>query len=227
MLIWFSPLSRCLNVYMCLPVWREWKLRNRQCRGQQASRVYMCLPVRREWKLISNNISYQRPMPVYMCLPVWREWKPHTPRCGHCASASTCAFPFGGNGSWKICWIPFSTTCLSLHVPSRLEGMETVSSQHAVPGFPNWSLVYMCLPVWREWKHFNTVHIHFHQISSTCAFPFGGNGNSRRSYFVTMVIFFLSTCAFPFGGNGNFLREDCNYLVSLTVKPKSLKDNIN
>ena len=40
---------------------------------------------------------------VYMCLPVWREWKP---------------YPMG----FRVVWVFYC-----LHVPSRLEGMETLT----------------------------------------------------------------------------------------------------
>ena len=60
-------------------------------------------------------------------------------------------------------------------MPSRSEGMET---------------------------RFTRFLITLNTISSTCAFPFGGNGNP-----LPLPLLFTtssgSTCAFPFGGNGN------------------------
>ena len=40
---------------------------------------------------------------------------------------STCAFPFGGNGNLITVSITLRSLPLSLHVPSRLEGMETLT----------------------------------------------------------------------------------------------------
>ena len=86
----------------------------------------MCLPVWRELKheLVSGEIKFSNSL-VYMCLPVWRELKPS-------------GVLFARN-----------VIVASLHVPSRLEGVETSSTQ---PQSENLTLVYMCLPVRRELK---------------------------------------------------------------------------
>ena len=95
-----------------------------------------------------------------------------------CLQESTCAFPFGGNGNVVFC-VAFAVFCGSLHVPSRLEGMETMGEQREVFALLGLHVpsrlegmetqqqknqeracchaarhdnVYMCLPVWREWK---------------------------------------------------------------------------
>ena len=61
-----------------------------------------------------------------MCLPVWREWKHEVGcGCGFFRFGSTCAFPFGGNGNKSILKGFFCLLEESLHVPSRLEGIET------------------------------------------------------------------------------------------------------
>ena len=66
------------------------------------------------------------------------------------ATASTCAFPFGGNGNFNSLVLARRNTATRLHVPSRSEGMETV---------------------------FGVTGVVSSATLSTCAFPFGGNGN--------------------------------------------------
>ena len=63
----------------------------------------------------------------------------------------TRTFPFGGNGNIKTTGGASSISSKSSHVPSRLEGMETIE-----PERPQWSAsdveVHTYLPVWRELK---------------------------------------------------------------------------
>ena len=188
------------------------------------------------------------------------------------SAMSTCAFPFGGN---RNLFDFFTTTTLRtrLHVPSRLEGIETIRALRCVCG------VLQCLHVpsrlegmetesrypcvgsnrslhvpsrlegmetfWLFKEDFrNGCGLHVPSrlegietlgipqpfwglgAQSTCAFPFGGNGNnfkssaygyvgivymclpvwreSKRMFSERTKIFsFPSTCAFPFGGNRN------------------------
>ena len=71
----------------------------------------------------------------------------------------------------RLIWIENG---VSLHVPSRSEGMET-----------------------------KLLFIFFIKLfESTCAFPFGGNGNEDEMI-QSVAERKESTCAFPFGGNGN------------------------
>ena len=77
-----------------------------------------------------------------MCLPVWREWKLNKDRF---ASVNLVNF--------------------RLHVPSRLEGIETNLAQLSdCEG--HLERVYMCLPVWREWKHMGWKSVA--EQSTTC-----------------------------------------------------------
>ena len=85
-------------------------------------------------------------------------------------------------------------------MPSRLEGMETKTRMAKAAIIAK---VYMCLPVWREWKHICSIGILAAQTKSTCAFPFGGNGNISIGPLMMKSPTTVSTCAFPFGGNGN------------------------
>ena len=113
-----------------------------------------------------------------MCLPVWREWK----RIGVSpilakVSVSKCAFPFEGNGNPIAMSISGDHTCLN--VPSRLKGMETIIIKNfqwrtlfslnvlsRLKGGVHLSSialamwVWMCFPVWRELKHYETRSRH-------------------------------------------------------------------
>ena len=89
---------------------------------------------------------------------------------------STCAFPFGGNGNPRSrTTIHGRTWCL--HVPSRLEGMETYLNIHQ-----RFRLADSSLHVPSRLEGMETLHTPILTIAaslvSTCAFPFGGNGNS-------------------------------------------------
>ena len=87
----------------------------------------MCLPVWRELKHLESSFSeVVMYICVHMCLPVWRELK-------LCACRAATSLP--------------SFACS--HVPSRLEGIETVSGRALSRQFGG---VHMCLPVWRELK---------------------------------------------------------------------------
>ena len=116
----------------------------------------MCLPVWREWKLNCRIQGIMSILLVYMCLPVWRESK----RCSVNGDLiirddlSTCAFPFGGNRNPSSQTVPETRMGSCLHVPSRLEGMETEPLQVRSRSF-----------CW-----------------STCAFPFGGNRNAPPGF---------------------------------------------
>ena len=166
--------------------------------------VYMCLPVRRESKQTLQSFRNLQSAfyCVYMCLPVWRESKQRliSRSVGSSGSSlSTCAFPFGGNrnslvivsvasaSSVYMClpvWreskqtelrcILSLTSLFRLHVPSRLEGIETYEV---------------------------AIGIHL-LILSTCAFPFGGNRNLKVSR-TTSIDWLSSPCAFPSVEHGN------------------------
>ena len=115
------------------------------------STVYMCLPVWREWKLgIYRSTVVSTTRSVYMCLPVWRESKRISIRTG--CSAKLCLHVPSRLEGIETCCNPVDTShiTLCLHVPSRLEGIETIG-HHA----GDWDInknVYMCLPVRRESK---------------------------------------------------------------------------
>ena len=163
-------------VYMCLPVWRESKQVRLICElditelstcafpfgGNRNLRVIPLVgsPVKLSTcafpfggnrnvapGLIRNTSKF-----VYMCLPVWRESKQGGR--GGCIPplrfyTSTCAFPFGGNRN-IIHFNLVGKLAGSLHVPSRLEGIETFRTRDRYRSQER--CVYMCLPVWRESK---------------------------------------------------------------------------
>ena len=166
------------SVYMCLPVWREWKLDAlHPGAGVPINIVYMCLPVWREWKHTTELASSSKSALVYMCLPVWREWKPRFRQW----SSWFQIFVYMCLPVWRewkrepLASLTITLLIRCLHVPSRLEGMETTPPSTAIPyfgfgvstcAFPfggngnyrsfvghfAFLYVYMCLPVWREWK---------------------------------------------------------------------------
>ena len=190
----------------------------------------MCLPVRREWK---HSVKRNNAFLVALC-------SLHVP--SRSEGMETNGRHFAGRHF-----------AVSLHVPSRSEGMETACDTNII--FPSESvkstcafpfggngnrstmriclwirlLVYMCLPVRREWKRSGFSQLVVIPFKSTCAFPFGGNGNdcsatattaqnrlhvpsrsegmetSKRVIFICLLKFLGSTCAFPFGGNGNVI----------------------
>ena len=89
---------------------------------------------------------------VHMCLPVWRElklwsnssfWNP--------VSTFTCAFPFEGNWN-SLCRLPWWRWDLSFTCAFPFEGNWNQLSPSS-PSSPSLN-VHMCLPVWRELKHF-------------------------------------------------------------------------
>ena len=93
-----------VRVYMCLPVWRELKPIYSRYSIRLPKFVYMCLPVWRELKLWERVRDIRR-IQVYMCLPVWRELKLNF-----------------------ITQMFVDVSVRRLHVPSRLEGIETLLS---------------------------------------------------------------------------------------------------
>ena len=142
-------------VYMCLPVWREWKPH----RTSERHSINFCIHVPSRLEGMETCVSFSenyivyKNIFVYMCLPVWRESKLPDPE-----------------DAGPLCR-------RSLHVPSRLEGIETRrESTNKILSV----LVYMCLPVWRELKQTVLAAAEVVIKPSTCAFPFGGNRNDAQ-----------------------------------------------
>ena len=112
---------------------------------------------------------------VYTCLPVWRELKLDV-----------------NSGNSK----PDS---MGLHVPSRLEGIETRPDS---PLHRTAYGVYTCLPVWRELKLKGLAmrrRLRFDRVY-TCL-PVWRELKLVQKYYGGELTFFEFTRAFPFGGN--------------------------
>ena len=93
---------------MCLPVWRESKLGDNRIDKLQLHIVSLHVPSRLEG--IETQCLHhprRRSSWVYMCLPVWRESKPEKCFPVHLATREV-------------------LRGIGLHVPSRLEGIETI-----------------------------------------------------------------------------------------------------
>ena len=170
-----SVRSESRGLWICFPVWREWKLEYRanmryannpfgyafpfEGNGNKTVIIriavrfkflWICFPVWREWKHSLQKLR-RPPDVLWICFPVWREWKPRA-KGEQLIPLSDFgyAFPFEGNGnSWLI------------HLPRT----------DAVP------ILWICFPVWREWKPKTVYSPAFAFSSFGYAFPFEGNGN--------------------------------------------------